>query len=222
MLCLISVLVFITAAVAEWSGNINFGSPSRTHKALGLSMPKVVKRHASWKRDESPAYMSPSMLNFTHGVASGDPYPESVILWTRAAPVVDNDQSNVTVEGTVPLYNHLTQAYVRASKNPVCVSYVVATDSGMSDVVSQGQAFTSSDIDYTVKVEATGLQPFTQYYYQFTICGSQKKSVIGRTKTAPTHDDDLASVGVAVYSCSNFPGGFFNVIFSIRLHVAFH
>ena len=174
-------------------------------------MPKVVKRHATMKRDASPSYMDPELLNFTHGIASGDPYPDSVILWTRAAPMVDNDDSNITIEGTVPLYNHDTQSYVRASKSPVCVSYVVATDKELIDVVTQGKGYTSSDIDYTVKVEATGLQPFTEYWYQFSVCGSNNKSPIGRTKTVPNHDDDLTSVSVAVYSCSNFPGGFFNV-----------
>ena len=207
VLCLLS---FAATIAAEWSGNINYGSPSNSHKALGLSMLKVVKRHASRKRDGSQSYMDPGMLNFTHGVASGDPYSDSVILWTRAAPMVDNDQSNVTVEGTVPLYNHDTQTYVRASSNPVCVSYVVATDESLSGVVTEGQAYTTSDVDYTIKVEATGLQPFTQYYYQFSVCGSNVTSPLGRTKTAPATDDDLTSIGIAVYSCSNFPTGFFN------------
>ncbi|KAK3713085.1 hypothetical protein LTR37_008770 [Vermiconidia calcicola] len=204
MRSLVTALPFAAAVVAEWSGNINYGSPSHLHKNLGLSMPKVLKRQAG------PAYMDAGMLNFTHGVASGDPYPKSVILWTRAAPMMDNDRSNVTVEGTVPLYNHDTKEYVRASTNPVCVSYVVATDSELSDVVTSGKAYTSSDIDYTVKVEAKGLEPFTQYYYQFSICGSNNQSPLGRTKTAPRHDDDLTSVGIAVFSCSNFPAGFFN------------
>ena len=205
MLFLSSLVFFAAAANASWSGNINYGSPSMLHTRLAISMPKVLKRQAG------SSYMSPAMLNFTHGVASGDPYPGSVILWTRAAPMVDNDKSNVTVEGTVPLYNHDTQEYVRASANPVCVEWIVATDSELNDVVSGGQAFTSSDIDYTIKVEATGLQAFTQYYYQFIVCGSNVKSPLGRTKTAPNHDDDLTSVSVAMFSCANFPNGFFNV-----------
>lgn len=147
---------------------------------------------------------------FTHGVASGDPYSDSVVLWTRAAPTMENDKSNITVEGLVPLYNHDTQTYVRASSSPVCLTYEVATDEEMTDVVTSGQALTSSDIDYTVKVIAEGLAPFTQYYYQFCVCGSSKKSPLGRTKTAPAADDDTAEVGVAVFSCSNFPNGFFN------------
>lgn len=204
MRVLLAIAALAVAARADWSGNLNYGSPSHSHPALGISMAKVMKRQAG------PSYMDAGMLNFTHGVASGDPYPDSVILWTRASPELDNDRSNVTVEGTVPLYNHDTKQYVRASSNPVCVSYVVATDEELNDVAAEGKAYTSSDIDYTVKVEAMGLQPFTQYYYQFSICDNGHKSPVGRTKTAPKHDDDVTDVGLAVYSCSNFPTGFFN------------
>jgi alkaline phosphatase D len=77
-------------------------------------------------------------------------------------------------------------------------------------VCSKGRAYTSSDVDYTVKVEAKGLSPFTRYYYQFNVCDSDKKSPLGRTKTAPAVDDHVANVGLAVYSCSNYPFGFFN------------
>ena len=205
MRSLLSLIALAAAATGDWSGNINYGSPSNLHSNLGISMPKLMKRQAG------PSYMDPQALHFTHGVASGDPYPDSVILWTRAAPMVDNDKSNVTLEGTVPLYNHDTQDYVRASSNPVCVSYEVATDSTFSQLSFRGRAYTSSDIDYTVKVEAKGLQPFTQYYYQFSICGSNKRSPLGRTKTAPRRDDDVTAVGIAVFSCANFPNGFFNV-----------
>lgn len=60
------------------------------------------------------------------------------------------------------------------------------------------------------QVEATGLQPFTQYYYQFTVCNSNNKSPVGRTKTTPNANDKTAAVSVAVYSCSNYNFGFFN------------
>ena len=113
---------------------------------MSIAIHKVVKRRDLSKR------FDPSQLNFTHGVASGDPHPDSVILWTRCSPVYDDDKSNVTVTGTVPLYNHDTEEYVDVSVAPVCVDYKVAKDSAMKNVVSSGQAYTSSDIDYTVKV----------------------------------------------------------------------
>lgn len=57
---------------------------------------------------------------------------------------------------------------------------------------------------YASKVEAKNLQPFTTYYYQFNVCGSAKRSPLGRTKTSPTPDDGTSEIGLAVYSCSNY------------------
>lgn len=61
-----------------------------------------------------------------------------------------------------------------------------------------------------MKVEASNLTAFTRYYYQFNVCGSDKKSPLGRTKTTPDVNDYVSKVGLAVYSCSNYPFGFFN------------
>lgn len=61
------------------------------------------------------------------------------------------------------------------------------------------------------QVEASGLSPYTQYYYQFSVCGSSNvTSPLGRTKTTPAANDLVTKVALAVYSCSNFPFGFFN------------
>lgn len=141
-----SLLAAAGTAAASWTHNLNYRSPSEHHPGLGISIRKVVKRN-------NPASQwNPASLNFTHGVASGDPYPNSVILWTRAAPMMDDDKSNVTVSGYVPLYNHDVAEYVTVSHNPVCVNYKVSSSSKMSDTVYSGTAYTSSDIDYTVKV----------------------------------------------------------------------
>jgi alkaline phosphatase D len=111
----------------------------------------------------------------------------------------------------VPLYNHgPSQEELKASTSPICLNWKIASDNALSKVVNSGQAYTSSDIDYTVKIEATGLAAFTQYYYQFTICSSNVSSPIGRSKTTPNANDNTAAVKLAVYSCSNFPFGFFN------------
>ncbi|KAL3425442.1 alkaline phosphatase [Phlyctema vagabunda] len=204
MLPLLSLLL-ATPSLASFSQNLNYQSPSLHHASLGLSIRKVAARHTT------PSPWSPSQLNFTHGVASGDPYDTSVILWTRAAPTADNDKSNVTVEGYVPLYSHETERYISVSTAPVCVDWKVAETEAFEDVVAKGTAFTSSDVDFTVKVEAKGLQPYTRYYYQFNICDSNNTSPVGRTKTTPSKGDKLNdSVRLAVYSCSNYPFGFFN------------
>ncbi|KAI2640562.1 PhoD-like phosphatase-domain-containing protein [Hypomontagnella submonticulosa] len=192
-------------AAAKFDGNLNYESPSRRHSGLGINVPHVSRR--SLKRG-AVAYEADE-LDFTHGIASGDPYPDSVILWTRVAPSLASDPSNVTVEGPVPLYNHDTQTYIKADPSPICVEWKVFQN-GSEDALSSGEAYTTSDIDYTVKVEAKGLQPFTTYNYQFTICGSNKTSAVGRTKTSPPADVDVPELKFAVFSCSNYPNGYFN------------
>ncbi|KAI0550329.1 PhoD-like phosphatase [Xylaria curta] len=199
------LLLFVSTAAAAFVGNLNYLSPSSHHASLGVSISRVAKR------TYATPHWSPDQLNFTHGIASGDPEDDSVILWTRAAPTNDNDASNVTVSGYVPLYDHSTEQYVVSSNAPVCVDWKIGTSKSLKHVVDSGTAYTSSDIDYTIKVEAKKLKSFTTYYYQFSICNSKNKSPIGRTKTIPSkHSKTSEPVRLAVYSCSNYPFGFFN------------
>ncbi|KAI1434496.1 alkaline phosphatase-like protein [Xylaria sp. CBS 124048] len=203
-----SVLLQATTVQGSFDGNLNYASPSRRHPILGVDVQHVSRR--SLKRGNT--VHAPEDLNFTHGVASGDPLADAVILWTRVAPSLASDGSNVTVEGTVPLYNHDTQPYIQADAHPICVEWAIFPEGKSSQsTVASGQALTTSDIDYTVKVDATGLKPFTAYNYQFTICGSNVKSPVGRTKTAPAANDTVSELRFAVFSCSNFPNGYFNV-----------
>lgn len=117
---------------------------------------------------------------FQHGVASGDPLADRVILWTRVTPAT--------------------------AKPAVSVSYVIATDGALTQVVQRGSAKTNPGRDYTVKVDAAGLQPATTYYYQFNAEGAA--SPVGRTKTLPT--TGATSLRMAVVSCSNHAYGYFN------------
>lgn len=142
---LLSFLPLASIASASWSKNLNYHSPSEHHPALGISIHRVVKRN-----DPQSSYEK-STLNFTHGVASGDPYPNSVILWTRVAPHSDNAQSNLTVTGYAPLYDHDNEKYVHISKSPVCVEYKVAAHKNLTSTVDSGKVYTSSDVDFTVK-----------------------------------------------------------------------
>lgn len=122
--------------------------------------------------------LEPNLGPFYHGVASGDPLPDAVIIWTR----VTTEDASVTV------------------------SWKMATDTLFSNVVQTGTATTNATRDYTIKVDVTGLQPATYYYYQFEHEG--RKSLIGRTKTAPSGDND--HVRFALVSCANFENGYFN------------
>jgi alkaline phosphatase D len=117
---------------------------------------------------------------FQHGVASGDPLADRVILWTR-----------VSVVSAKPL---------------VPVTYVVATDPGLRSVVQRGATTTSAARDFTVKVDVAGLRPGTTYYYQFTAGGAA--SPLGRTRTLPA--GDVERLRIAVLSCSNHAYGYFN------------
>lgn len=119
--------------------------------------------HKVNKRNTPEKSFKPSDLSFTHGVASGDPYSDSVILWTRVSPQYDSVDDNSPVTGDVPLYWHGPEQTV--STAPICVDYQVSPTKDFAQVVDSGKAYTSSDVDYTVKVEATGLEAFTRYYY---------------------------------------------------------
>ncbi|MFN3343011.1 MAG: alkaline phosphatase D family protein [Flavobacteriales bacterium] len=123
----------------------------------------------------------PCMEPFYHGVASGDPLSDRVIIWTRVTP--DSSYSG-----------------------PIVVTWKMATDTGMTQVVNQGSLLTDPSKDYTVKVDVTGLNPASYYYYEFNALGSN--SVRGRTKTASSVNAD--SLRFAVVSCANFEAGFFN------------
>ena len=146
----LTTTAFACVALASYASNLNYRSPSHNHPGLGVSIHKVNKRNAG------SAPMDSTGLNFTHGVASGDPYPNSVIIWTRCAPMQDDVNDNATVSGYVPLYNPVPiyngTHTGPASKAPVCVSYKVATDDAFAHVVDSGLAYTSSDVDYTLKV----------------------------------------------------------------------
>ena len=150
---LLSALPLALCVSADtFGGNLNYRSPSTSHLDLGISLPSVMRRNIAGTS------FAAKDLKFTHGVASGDPYPESIILWTRVAPSAENSDSIVTVSGTAPLYDHENDAYVRVSTAPVCVEYKVAEDAKLTKVVDSGRILTSSDIDYTVKASAAPIR----------------------------------------------------------------
>ena len=126
---------------------------------------------------------------FRHGVASGDPRPRSVILWTRVTPTEDATPGS----GLGPR---------------VRVAWQVAKDAAFRDIVSRGTFGTGPARDHTVKLDATGLRPATRYFYRFLLDGVA--SPVGRTKTAPAPNADVQSLRFGVVSCSNIPGGWFS------------
>ena len=115
---------------------------------------------------------------FRHGVASGDPLTDRVMLWTR-----------VSVPGPT-----------------ASVSWVMAHDPKFARIVARGEQQTGAGRDFTVKVDAGGLEPGTTYYYRFEAARAQ--SAIGRTRTLPARG--VARIRLGVASCSNYPFGYFN------------
>jgi len=123
----------------------------------------------------------PAAAHFTHGIASGDPLADRVILWTRVLPGSGNAEA-------------------------VPCTWQVATDDSFDTVVASSEAAARADRDYTVKVDAAGLAPGTSYCYRFIANGVT--SPVGCTRTLPV--GAVSEFKMAVASCSNYPQGFFH------------
>jgi len=143
-------------------------------------------------------------FDFLHGVASGDPLADRVILWTRLTP---DDALLESIDQLVREAPHDRRAAEwLAELQHLPVAWLVATDAQCRQVVRRGVTFTGAAQDHTVKVDVTGLQPGTSYFYRFHCLG--QASPIGRTRTLPRAG--VRRVRLAVFSCSNYPAGFFN------------
>lgn len=117
---------------------------------------------------------------FRHGVASGDPLSDRVIIWTRVEP--------------------------RRAPDAESVGWMMSSDEKFTNIVAQGAVETGAARDYCVKVDVEKLKPGTTYYYRFE--SRNERSAVGRTRTLPKND--VAHVRLGVVSCSNYPQGFFN------------
>lgn len=126
-----------------------------------------------------PANAATVPFAFLHGVASGDPLADRVILWTRVTPVSD---------GAVP------------------VLWEIAVDEDFRRVLRRGRVLTSGVRDYTVKVDVAGLPANAQLFYRFSV--GSAFSPVGRTRTLPV--GALDQLKLAVFSCSNYPAGYFH------------
>jgi len=125
-------------------------------------------------------------VSFNESVASGDPLADRVIIWTRLTPLLRGENKPfVTVNNVV---------------------WQVANDADFRSLAKQGTASTSATNDFCVKVDVTGLQANTQYYYRFLM--GDNSSPVGRTKTLPLNHIDEARF--AVVSCSNYGHGYFH------------
>jgi alkaline phosphatase D len=117
---------------------------------------------------------------FNYGVASGDPLADRVMLWTHAK------------------YNNADDA--------VALKWEVASDHAFTTIVQHGTVNATTNTDFTAKVDVSGLNPNNEYFYRFS--NGKRHSPVGRTRTLPV--GSINEVKLAVFSCANYPAGFFN------------
>lgn len=128
------------------------------------------------------------LQHFRHGVASGDPLPTKVLLWTRVTPTAASTPGS--------------------GKGPrATVTWEVSTRKDFRTVVRRGTFVTGPSRDHTVKLDVDGLKPSTWYYYRFGYAGTRSRT--GRTRTAPAAESTPRNLRFGVVSCANWQAGWF-------------
>ena len=125
---------------------------------------------------------------FLHGVASGDPLADRVIIWTRVTPSAEA----VPGSGVGP---------------PVDVTWQVAADPAFSQIVTSGVVAATTATDHTVKVDVAGLRPGADHWYRFVALGAT--SPVGRTRTAPAAGTNVDALRIGVVTCAELEFGYF-------------
>ncbi|MFE6362699.1 alkaline phosphatase D family protein [Streptomyces sp. NPDC057806] len=136
-----------------------------------------------------PARAATDAPAFLHGVASGDPLPDGVLLWTRVTPVPEA----IPGSGLGP---------------DTEVSWTVATDKAFTQIVAKGSTTATAASDHTVKADIRGLTPATDYWFRFSAGGTD--SPPARTRTAPAAEAAVANLRFGVVSCANWEAGHFS------------
>ncbi|KUM82068.1 alkaline phosphatase D family protein [Streptomyces sp. ISL-22] len=136
-----------------------------------------------------PAGAAEAAPAFLHGVASGDPLPDGVLLWTRVTPTAEATPGS----GLGP---------------DIEVSWIVALDRELTNIVTKGSTTATAASDHTVKADIRGLEPATDYWFRFSAGGTD--SPVARTRTAPAASASVAGLRFGVVSCANWEGGYFS------------
>lgn len=139
-----------------------------------------VTSKALYFKENTSHLQNPNLAPFYHGVASGDPFQNSFVIWTRITP--------------------------KYQLKSVLVEWEIASDKDFRDIIKSGKSMTSPEKDYTVKVIVEGLQSGTKYFYRFKSLDNYSK--IGISKTLP--ENNQSPVNLAFVSCSNIEFGYFN------------
>ncbi|WP_327119516.1 alkaline phosphatase D family protein [Streptomyces sp. NBC_01341] len=130
---------------------------------------------------------------FLHGVASGDPLPDGILLWTRVTPTPDAVPGSGLGADTE-------------------VDWEIAEDKAFSRIATRGTTVARAASDHTVKADVRGLRPATAYWFRFSARGTGQTvlSPAGRTRTAPARDAAVPGVRFGVVSCANWEAGWFS------------
>lgn len=144
----------------------------------------------AWSTDS--AFAAPVLTGnpFSLGVASGDPLPDGVVLWTRLAP----DPFAEDGKGGMPA-------------TPVRVQYEVAEDERFRHVVRRGSVIATPELAHSVHPEIHGLRPDRVYFYRFRAAGHL--SPTGRTRTTPAAGSDPRELTFAFASCQAWQDGYY-------------
>lgn len=127
---------------------------------------------------------------FTLGVASGDPLPNSVVLWTRLAP------APLAPDGLGGM-----------PARPVKVRWQVAEDPSFRRVVKSGTVTATPALGHSVHPEVWGLRPGRDYWYRFETAG--EVSPVGHTRTAPAYGAKVGELAFAFASCARWDQGYY-------------
>lgn len=153
--------------------------PAKRRLLLGASAAVGMALIGPWARAAGVEYP------FTLGVASGDPWPDGFVIWTRLAPRLQAD----------------------ALPGPVPVRWTVASDPAMKHIVRRGDVRAEQRFAHSVHVEVAGLSPGRPYWYRFEALGEQ--SEVGRACTAPPAGS-LQPARFGFVSCSHWELGYFS------------
>jgi hypothetical protein len=130
---------------------------------------------------------------FFHGVASGDPLPDAVILWTRYTPVSADD---------------VIELELRMAEIDESLDINDLLDPEANPNLKRVLVEVTGESDWIAKLDVTGLPSGTKFVYAFS--DGTAVSDIGQTKTAPAEDEDVAELQYAVFSCTNYGNGYFH------------
>jgi alkaline phosphatase D len=133
---------------------------------------------------------------FMLGIASGEPWPDGFVLWTRLAlePLAEDGL------GGMP-------------SRSIPVAWEVAEDAAMGNVVARGLEYAHVESAHSMHVELRGLQPGREYFYRFR--SGRHVSPIGRTLTSPARHETPEALSMAFASCAKYEQGFFTAYSSL-------